>query len=365
MIGVESRVAPLKYAHAVVGSAIMGLLAAAGCNWARPVTYPIPPGVSASFPASQREQSEQYAKTFCSVLSNEFDQDGWKACNTYVSMPAAHAAQALDPIPTNWILLRLGGFGAQCLADRLTAFEDAGQHLESVHRIKQLHVDLGAFESSEQNAARIRDFVAKHPASTRFIVVAHSKGAADTMVALTTYPNELKPIKAVISVAGAVGGSWLVDKLEELNESVLRELTLPTCIPARTLGAPNAIDSMRRQVRQEFLAAHEQLSTPAFSLSAVSTEEGTSKILKGLWKRILPHALEQDSHIVEREAIVPGGTFLGRALGDHWAVAMPFDPNPKVSAKALKVIDQNKFPRAALIEAAVRMVLASPKVRME
>ena len=45
-----------------------------------------------------------------------------------------------------------------------------------------------------------------------------------------------------------------------------------------------------------------------------------------------------------------------RRRSARFAVAMPFDPNPKVSAKALKVIDQNKFPRAALIEAAVRMV---------
>jgi hypothetical protein len=159
-------------------------------------------------------------------------------------------------------------------------------------------------------------------------------------------------------VAGAVGGSWLVDRLAKLNDQVLRNLGLPSCLPdapAGTAGDPNAIDSMRREVRQEFLAEHEGSAPLAFSISAVSTKEQTSRILQPLWDRVLPYAREQDSHIVERESIVPWGTFLGRALGDHWAVAMPFDPNPKVSAAALAVIDRNRFPRAALIEAAVRI----------
>jgi hypothetical protein len=114
---------------------------------------------------------------------------------------------------------------------------------------------------------------------------------------------------------------------------------------------------MRRTNRQQFLADHERLDVPAFSMSAVSTEQNTSRILKGLWRRVAPYAREQDSHIVEREAIVPGGMFLGRALGEHWAVAFPFDPNPNVKPAALTVIDKNRFPREALIEAAVRVAL--------
>ncbi|MGH9140888.1 MAG: hypothetical protein ACRD2I_07080 [Vicinamibacterales bacterium] len=63
---------------------------------------------------------------------------------------------------------------------------------------------------------------------------------------------------------------------------------------------------------------------------------------------------------MEREAIVPGGQFLGRALGDHWAVAMPFTPNDQVTPRARRFIDRhiewNRFPRAALLEAAIRVV---------
>ena len=66
--------------------------------------------------------------------------------------------------------------------------------------------------------------------------------------------------------------------------------------------------------------------------------------------------MEQDSQLSARDDC-SWGTFLGRALGDHWAVAMPFDPNPKVTEKQLRMINHNKFPREALVEAALRVAL--------
>ena len=325
-----------------------------GCTWARPVAYPIAPGLSASFPPSQLLVSEDYAKMFCTVLRREFDAD-WGPCNDYVRMATAHPPGNLDELPTDWTVLRLGGFGAQCMATTAETFADVAAHLETMHGIKSPHVKLGAFDSSEQNAVRIRDFVQGRPSSEKFIILAHSKGAADAMVALASYPAELGRVEGLITIAGAVGGSWLVDRLQRLNQQVLSHLSLPTCLPRTTRN--NAIDSMRRTNRQKFLASHEHLLIPSFSISAVSTRKTTSKILLPLWDRVAPYAQEQDSHLVERETVVPGGIFLGRAKGDHWAVAMPFNPNPKVTKDALTWINHNKYPRPALAEAALRVAL--------
>jgi pimeloyl-ACP methyl ester carboxylesterase len=335
-------------------------LFASGCKWARPATYPIETGLSSSFTPSERMASDAYAEMFCSVLEAEFHGQ-WGPCNTYLKMTAAPQPQPLDKLPNEWILLRIGGFGAQCLAATAEAFGDAGLHLEQAHGFTQYHVPVGAFDTSERNAERIRDFVLKLSAGHRFIVVAHSKGAADMMTALTQYPNELKDVRALITVAGAIGGSHLVDRLDKLNRDLISQLRLPTCLSQPASSGPNAIDSMRRPVRQTFLAQHEHLTVPSFSISAVSTKDATSEILKPLWERVAPFAKEQDSHIVEREAVVPGGVFLGRALGDHWAVAFPLDPNPKVPRSALRVIDKNRFPREALVEAAVRIVMRTVK----
>jgi hypothetical protein len=50
-----------------------------------------------------------------------------------------------------------------------------------------------------------------------------------------------------------------------------------------------------------------------------------------------------------------GGAFLGTALGDHWAVALPFSEvhNPIFDG----VVDRNRFPRTALLQAMVRFVV--------
>jgi pimeloyl-ACP methyl ester carboxylesterase len=247
---------------AVVTALTMGtVLATSGCL--RPIQYPIEPGISASFTPTERAVSEEYAKTFCSVLEAEFGAD-WEACDRYVRMDVPYRAEPLDDIPSGWTLLRVGGFGAQCLADVAETFADAGDHLAGTHGVIQHHVPLGAFDSSERNAERIRAFITNLAGSHQFIVVAHSKGAADMMVALTKFPADLRNVRALITVAGAVGGSYLVDDLEKLNRDVLRRLGLPTCLSDAGVPGANAIDSMRRTNRQQFLADHVRLDVPAF-----------------------------------------------------------------------------------------------------
>ena len=341
------------HSRMIVAVALVVLLAA--CIKTPPVTYPIPPGISASVPPSQLKMSLQYASTFCSVLRERaFDGDGWGACDTYLKMEAVPQPAPPPELSNDWTLLLVGGLGAQCFAPDVVAFDDAARHLEKFHSMKSYVIPVAAFDTTEQNAVALRDYVAKL-SEKRFIAVTHSKGAADFMVALAAYPNELKRVEALITVAGAVGGSWLVDDFTELNQKVLRKFSLPQCLPPPR-GVPNGIDSMRRRTRQEYLARTEPIWR-AYSITAVSDERNTSDVLIPLWKRVRPYAMEQDSHIVERESVVPGGKFLGRALGDHWAVAMPFHGNPRVPGDALEIINHNRFPRAALIEAAVRVVI--------
>ena len=324
------------------------------CRLVRPAVHALPPGISASFPPNRLTTNRQYQEVFCSVLAERpFSAGNWQACNNYVLMPTAHQPQSLPKLSDEWTLLLVGGFGAQCFSPKVEAFKDAAEHLKQFHGLSYYTIEVAAFGSSEDNAKIIKDKV-DGLLEKRFIAVVHSKGAADFMVALTTYPDALKRVEALVTVAGAVGGSWLIDDLVRLNETVLRRIALPSCL-SRNRNPQNGLDSMRRDNRQNYLASVPH-AWRAYSISAVAAEKKTSKVLQPLWRRLSPYAVEQDSHIVEREALVPGGEFLGRALGDHWAVAMPFDPNPNVSSAALRVIDQNRFPREALIEAAIRVV---------
>ena len=342
--------------HAALVS-LVTLLAA--CRSVPAVKYEIPPGLSASFPPDALNTNKRYQQAFCSVLAERiFDGDDWHECKEYVDMTSS-----LEPQPLNddklkgWTLLLVGGFGAQCFSPTVVAFKDAAEHLKQYHEVGYHVIDVNGFGSSDENAELIVKKV-KELREERFIAVTHSKGAADFMVALTKHPSDLERVKGLVTIAGAVGGSWLVDDFIDLNNKVLRELLLKKCEAPRRL-MDNGLDSMRRDTRQKFLAsvAH---NWPAYSVSAVSKEKNTSDVLMPLWKRVSPYAKEQDSHIVEREALVPRGQYLGRALGDHWAVAMPFTPNDKITGKARRFVDRrvqwNRFPRAPLVEAAVRIV---------
>jgi hypothetical protein len=330
---------------------------AGGCAWARPVEYGLEPGISASFAPSERNTALKFEKMFCTVLEGEFGAD-WGACDTYVRMPQAHPPDALAGMPTDFTVLQLGGFGAQCMINVAETFGDAAEHLRTAHGITAVHVPLGAFDSSEDNAVRIRNFVQARPNTEKFIVLAHSKGAADLMVALANHGSDLTQIRGVVTVAGAVGGSWLVDRIPGVIGELLETIGGTSCPPQVIALSNNAVESMRRATRQKFLADHERVSTPSFAISAVSTEQTTSKVLKPLWERLLPYAREQDSHIMERESVIPGGAFLGRALGDHWAVAFPIIPNPNASQDLRELADKNAYPRAALVEAALRIAIA-------
>src|SRR5436190_15044758 len=341
----------------VVTFVLTGLVV--GCRLVPQATYPMPYGLSTSFAPDELKANKRFRQAFCSVLAERaFDADHWAECKTYVDMPASLQPQPLsDESLKDWALLLVGGFGAQCFSPSVIAFKDAGDHLQREHGLSYHVIDVEAFGSSEENAKLIVAAV-KKLGGKQFVAITHSKGAADFMVALTTYPSELTRVSALVTIAGAVGGSWLVDDFVGLNTQVLSELSLPNCLPSARV-AENGLDSMRRDRRQAFLASVPH-NWPAYSISAVSTKLNTSDVLLPLWKRVSPYAMEEDSHIVEREAIVPGGRFLCRALGDRWAVAMPFTPNADVTPKARHFIDRhiqwNAFPRAALVEAAVRIV---------
>ena len=112
------------------------------------------------------------------------------------------------------------------------------------------------------------------------------------------------------------------------------------------------IGSLRRDVRYRALRAWNPPATlRSYSLAAVSTLNQTSKPLHTMWKTNAIYSIDQDSHIIAEEAIIPGSQFLGVAHGDHWAVALPMSNYPKV--------DWNRFPRTALLEAIIRHVVAA------
>lgn len=75
--------------------------------------------------------------------------------------------------------------------------------------------------------------------------------------------------------------------------------------------------------------------------------------------------------MIREDAIVPHGAYLGTALGDHWAVSLPFEhvlkyhpgTSPHDAQLIATLVDHNHCPRASLFEAALRFVIADLEKR--
>src|SRR5204862_3700986 len=107
----------------------------------------------------------------------------------------------------------------------------------------------------------------------------YSKGAPDVQVALAQEPGLVSSVAAFVSVAGAVGGSPVVDALPAQFQRWTSLLKLGKCEGDLTA----ALRSLRRDVRQAFLSNHPDPPVPAYSIVATSDLANTSKALLEAW----------------------------------------------------------------------------------
>lgn len=95
---------------------------------------------------------------------------------------------------------------------------------------------------------------------------------------------------------------------------------------------------------------------PTYLLIAKSDAATTSKALLETWKILSSYGAAQDGQLLRDDAMVPEAKYLGAAIADHFAVALPFDKSSDSFIR--NGMDKSAFPRAALLEALVRFVAA-------
>lgn len=81
-----------------------------------------------------------------------------------------------------------------------------------------------------------------------------------------------------------------------------------------------------------------------------------SKSVANTARVIMAYDKDQDGQLTRGDAIVPGSKILGAALSDHFALALPFEKAKGSPFAAM--MDKNRYPRGALLEAMVRLVVA-------
>lgn len=214
-------------------------------------------------------------------------------------------------------------------------------------------VRVSGAASSAWNARRIRDAVLQISAdgqARHIVVVGHSKGVIDTLEALIRYPRVRERVTAVISLAGAVGGSPLADPPPV---ELLQFSSLVPGVECRE-GDRQAVASLQRGARQAWLSRNPlPLEVNYYSVVAMPEPWRVSLALRVPYE-LLSGFARNDGNLLVGDQVIPGSTLLAYVNADHWAVGIDLGASPYQAVRA--AADRNDFPRAQMLEAALRFV---------
>ena len=257
----------------------------------------------------------------------------------------------LKPSTAGLRVVMVPGLLAECVADKSKLFEDGVPNLE-VQGYKTGYIQTRGRQSSERNEVIVREAIERMPGKEKIILVTHSKGTVDSLQALADHPELAERVVALVSVSGAVNGSPIADVVPESLAAMAEKVSLSNCPKGEGI---EAVDSLRRAARLQWLATHELPKNIRFySLAAFARPEDISTVLKPFFLILAQTEPLNDSLVVASDAIIPGSTLLGYPNADHLAVGMPFGDKTPILSGVL--ITRNHYPRAVLVEAAVRYV---------
>lgn len=297
----------------------------------------------------ETDAQDAFSDAFCSVLAqNNPDTGDWGGCERWIQK-AGRTDLKLEPLNQQYRILVVPGFMSSCFSDA-PAFDGAVTALQQKYDLTVERLQVSNADSAT-NAKTLANFLEESwkQDQRKWILVGYSKGTPDIQEALAK-ENISDKVAAFVSVAGASGGSPIAEFLPAQAERWMRDFQLKRCEGELNAG----IRSLSRKERQAFLAAFPESPVPTYSIVAASSKESTSKALQQTWMLLNPFDRFHDGQLTRQDAIVPGSKYLGVAKGDHFAVALPFDKseNPLIRSN----MDKTRFPRAALLEALLRVV---------
>ena len=251
------------------------------------------------------------------------------------------------------------GVGWDCFSDWLGLKGSVAAHLRQFG-FDLVIVKVDGLSSSANSARQIREAIVAMPqeSQARLVLFGYSKGAPDILEAITSYPEIRPRVAAVVSIAGAVGGSPLANDAEESQLALLRHWPDAKCSP----GDGGAIESLRPAVRKTWLAQHSlPADVPYYSLVTFPQPERISAVLKSGYNKLSQVDARNDSQVLFYDQVIPGSSLLGYINADHWALAVPIARSHAWLGSTL--VNHNDYPREALLEAMLRFVeedLAAP-----
>src|SRR5215510_3694920 len=313
------------------------------------------------------DQRARFREIFCPVLeARARDIPDYQPCDEALTRVGDEPTGttrpvALGPSRRRLVAAVVSGFGYECFAPWLEPPGTAATHVRQ-YGYDQILIPVDRLSSSRNNARQVRDAILAMPqeaGAPRLVLLGYSKGAPDILEALVAFPELRSRVAAVVTAAGAVGGSPLANDAEQYQANWLRHFPKATC----GAGDGGGVESLRPGTRQAWLAAHALPREMRFyALVAYPQPDRISLILKSSYNQLSRIDARNDSQVIFYDQVVPGGTLLGYLNADHWAVVVPFARTHSTIASVL--VTRNAYPREALLEAILRFVeedLESPQ----
>lgn len=283
------------------------------------------------------DMSETFSDYFCSVLAqNHPDGEEMGECSQWLQTPGKSDLK-LGEISKDYRILVVPGIMNTCVAD--TPAYDVGRKVLTEKYGVTTELLSVPNDSSESNAKLIAQFIQDKMKDDKrkFIVVGYSKGTPDLQVALAEEPGVKENVAAFISTAGASGGSPVADSLPMQLDAYLAKVKQGKCQGNLAEG----FKSLKKDVRQRFLASYPHPAVPTYSVAAVTTAETVPKTAAQTFRMLSAWDKDNDSQLLKLDQIIPESKYLGVVKSDHLNVALSMG---------------SKFPRATLLEAVVRFV---------
>ena len=263
----------------------------------------------------------------------------------------AREAVPLAPLRSKLHYLLVPGLGWDCVSGMV---EQPGytavEHARALGLTLEL-IEVAGLAGTVHNAAMIRDHILALDslADRNLVLLGYSKGISDILESLVRYPEISQYVRAVVSIAGAVGGSPLADDASDSIVNLMRLIPGSDC--AATDGT--AIDSLRPVTSKLWFDRHDLPGDIRYySIVSYTDAEHVSPILKRSYDKLARFDPRNDAQMVYFDQILPGSELLAYLKADHWAVAVPVERSkrgPLVDAAL-----NNEFPREVLFEALAR-----------